>query len=65
MSLSQKTYRYRVEYIKRGVWVPVLQTDIEDKDTFELVSNTPEYQYRILCDGVDVTQYYKRQSAEN
>lgn len=60
MSLTQKTYKYQVECFKRGVWVPVLQTDIEDRDTFELVANTDEYQYRILCDGVDTTENYKK-----
>ena len=57
--IAQKTYRYRVEYIKRGKWVPVLQTDHEDTDTFGLIANAEEYQYRILCDGVDVTEKYK------
>ena len=51
--------RYIVEYIKRGKWIPVLQTDIEDKDTFRLVANTDEYSYRILRDGKDVTHLYK------
>lgn len=60
MSLSMKTYRYRVEYIKRGKWVSVLQSDMEDTDTFRLVANSEEYQYRILCDGADVTENYKK-----
>ena len=60
MSFPQKQYRYRVEYIKRGKWVPVLQTDIEDADTFALVAKAEEYQYRILRDGEDVTEIYKR-----
>jgi len=59
MSVSQKQYRYRIEYVKRGKWVPVLQTDHEDIDTFGLVANAVEYQYRILCDGKDVTRNYK------
>ena len=59
MNLTGKQYRYRVEYVKRGKWVPVLQTDIEDKDTFGFIANTEDYQYRILCDGVDVTSRYK------
>ena len=57
--------KYRVEYIKRGKWIPVLRTDIDDKDTFTLVANTDECQYRILCDGVDVTEHYKKQNLEN
>jgi len=60
MNAVKKIYRYKVEYIKRGKWVPVLQTDIEDKDTFGLVAKAVEYQYRILCDGVDVTHKYKK-----
>lgn len=59
MSLSQKTYQYRIMYFKRGQWVPVLQTDFEEKDTFEMIANMKEYQYRILRDGVDVTVEYK------
>jgi len=61
--IAQKQYRYRVEYIKRGKWVPVLQTDHEDADTFGLVANAEEYQYRILCDGEDVTANYKNHVA--
>jgi len=60
MNLPKKIYKYKVEYIKRGKWVPVLQTDIEDKDTFGLVAKAEEYQYRILCDGEDVTETYKK-----
>ena len=52
--------KYKVEYVKRGKWVTVLQSDMEDKDTFALVANTEEYQYRILCDGADVTHLYKK-----
>ena len=63
MSSSQNQnhyeYRYRVECVKRGQWMPVLQTDMEDADTFGLVANVEEYRYRILCDGVDVTARYK------
>jgi hypothetical protein len=59
MSLSQKTYRYRVDCVKRGKWVPVLQSDLEDRDTFGFVANADECQYRILCDGADVTESYK------
>jgi hypothetical protein len=59
MSIPKKKYRYMVEYIKRGKWVPVLQTDHEDIDSFEMVANAEEYQYRILLDGEDVTARYK------
>jgi hypothetical protein len=59
MSFPKKVYRYRVEYIKRGQWVPVLHTDYEDPDTFGFVANSDERQYRILCDGADVTERYK------
>ena len=62
MSISKKTYRYMVEYMRRGKWVPVLQTDHEDADTFGLVANAEEYRYRILCDGADVTAKYRTQS---
>ena len=61
MNALQKTYRYRVEYIKRGKWVPVLQTAHEDADTFRLIANAEEYRYRILCDGADVTGRYRNQ----
>jgi hypothetical protein len=60
MNSSKKIYRYRVERVKRGKWVPMLQTDMEDKDAFGLVANAEEYQYRILCDGADVTDRYKK-----
>jgi len=62
MNMSSKKYRYMVEYTNHGKWIPVLQTDIEDIDTFELVANAAECQYRILCDGEDVTQSYKKQN---
>ena len=61
MSLPTKQYKYRVEYVRRGKWVPVLQTDIEDADTFGLVAKAEDYQYRVLCDGEDVTEIYKNQ----
>jgi len=61
MSLPTKQYKYRVEYVKRGKLVPVLQTDMEDADTFRMVANAEDYQYRILCDGEDVTEIYKKQ----
>lgn len=60
MSFPHKTYKYRVEYIKRGRWVPVLQTDFEERDTFEMIAGATEYEYRILRDGIDVTEEYKR-----
>ena len=60
MNTSKKLYRYVVECVKRGQWVPVCHTDHEDKSTFELVANAEEYQYRILCDGEDITYKYKK-----
>lgn len=62
MSLPKKTYRYRVEYIKRGKWVTILQTDMEDADTFGFVAGAEENLYRVLCDGADVTANYKKQN---
>ena len=47
--------QYRVEYIKRGRWVPAVHTDYEDQATFEFVANAEGRQYRVLCDGVDIT----------
>jgi hypothetical protein len=64
MSIPKKTYRYRVEYTKRGQWIPVLQTDHEDAVTFGFVANANERQYRILCDGADVTESYRNHPAE-
>ena len=49
MGLIQKEYRYTVGYFERGKWVQVLQTDFEDIDTFELIANAEEFQYRICC----------------
>ena len=60
MNIPKKVYKYRVEYIKRGQWVPAVQTDIEDTDTFGFVANADERQYRVLCDGVDVTERYRK-----
>ena len=60
MNLPQKEYRYRVESFKRGNWVPVMQTDHEDADTFGLIAKAEEYQYRILLDGEEVTERYKK-----
>ena len=59
MSILKKVYGYRVEYIKRGQWVPVVQTDIEETDAFRFVANSDERQYRILCGGADVTARYR------
>ena len=56
---AQKTYRFLVQYLKRGDWFSVMQTDIEDPATFTQIANAKEYQYRILRDGVDVTETYK------
>ena len=57
MSIPKKTYRYRVEYIKRGRWVPAVHTDHEDQAMFEFAANAEGY--RVLCDGEDVTYKYK------
>ena len=59
MNFPQYEYRYRVESFKRGNWVSVMQTDHEDADTFRLIANAEEYQYRVLLDGEDVTEHYK------
>lgn len=59
MNTPQKMYRYVVECVKRGKWVPVCHTDFEDIGTFGMVANAVEFQYRILFDGVDVTAKYK------
>ena len=64
MDAIKKKYKYRVERIKGGKWVPMLQTDCEDKDTFGHIANSVEYQYRILRDGEDVTQEYKNSYKE-
>ena len=60
MNSQKKQYKYRVEGIRRGKWVCLCHTDIEDKDTFRFVANAEEYQYRVLCDGEDVTYKYKK-----
>ena len=52
--------KYLVEYVKAGKWVPVLCTDIEDVDTFKMVANVTEYQYRILYEGKDITERYQQ-----
>ena len=60
MVAVKKKYKYIVECVKHGKWVPLLQTDCEDKDTFGHIANSVEYQYRILRDGEDVTREYKK-----
>lgn len=60
MNSQKKQYKYRVDYFKLGKWVPMLQTDHEDKMNFGFVANAEEYQYRVLCDGEDVTYKYKK-----
>jgi hypothetical protein len=57
----ERVYKYRVERVKHGKWIPLMQTDIEDADTFGLIANAEEYQYRILRDSEDVTHLYKKQ----
>ena len=59
MNFTQNKYTFIVERINRGRWVPLMQTDLEDTHTFELIANAEEYQYRILRDGEDVTKNYK------
>ena len=56
MNLQKKLYRYMVECIKHGKWVPVCHTDFEDIGTFGLVTNVEEYQYRMRFDCSDAQQ---------
>jgi hypothetical protein len=60
MNTPNEMYKYVVESMKHGKWVPVCHTDFEDTDTFVLVANAEEYRYRILLDGVDITERYKK-----
>ena len=58
MGIPKKIYRYRVEYVRHGKWVPAVHTDNEDRDTFAFVANADGY--RVLCDGEDITHRYRK-----
>ena len=50
--------KYHVGRNERGQWITLMQCDFEDKQYFKLIAQSS--QYRIMCDGKDVTKKYSR-----
>ena len=51
---------YKVDMYEKGKWTTKCTSDIEDKDTFTYIANVTDYEYRIICDGKDVTKQYQK-----
>ena len=49
--------KYQVVREEHGSTVILMQCDFEDKEQFKLIAQNP--QYRILCNGKDVTKKYQ------
>jgi len=51
---------YSVECLERGKWVVKCKTTHIDKTQFKSIANCDQYQYRIMKDGKDITERYKK-----
>jgi hypothetical protein len=61
MDVLEKQMNYQVIRVEQGSNVVLMQCDFEDKEQFKLVAQN--LQYKILCDGKDVTNRYRKKSA--
>jgi len=55
--------KYQVVREEHGKIITLMQCDFEDKGNFQLISQNQ--QYKILCDGKDVTKTYRKGRKEN
>ena len=55
--------KYQVVREEHGKNITLMQCDYDDKDQFRLITQNP--QYKIFCDGKDVTKNYRKGAKES